>query len=266
MKRLGLEPVQNDPEWSKLVDSNGTRIHGARKSLINGIWLKWKKPTNSVTELGDLEMQEVERYDAKVGSVSIPRLSKLMWHALLQEDLRLYRTIHARRTEREHRMAARNELIKMSLTERYNQIDGHHLCTPFILTLVVLAFVSIVAMALSGAAVLSSGNAICSSPPAVEGRCAKSSALVSLLVSKCGRSRLPWLCAQTTAGLTRPCLRAFLVAIAVLLAILSHSHPIPCIKQLKNIKLDLYLELRKYFTDFVTVLNEVLRSVLMRAK
>jgi hypothetical protein len=68
MKRLGLEPVQNDPEWSKLVDSKGNRLHGTRKSIINGIWLKWKKPTNSVTELCDLEMQEVERYDAKVSN------------------------------------------------------------------------------------------------------------------------------------------------------------------------------------------------------
>ena len=64
MKRLGLEPVQNDPEWCKLVDSKGARLYGTRKSLINGIWLKWKKPTNSV-ELFDLEMQE-ETYDAKV--------------------------------------------------------------------------------------------------------------------------------------------------------------------------------------------------------
>ena len=66
MKRLGLEPVQNDPEWCKLVDSNGNRLYGTRKSLINGIWLKWKKPTHSVTELSDSEVQEAERYDAKV--------------------------------------------------------------------------------------------------------------------------------------------------------------------------------------------------------
>jgi hypothetical protein len=69
----------------------------------------------------------------------------------------MYRTIHARRSEREHRMAARNELIKMSLTERYNQCDGHHLCTPFTITLVVLAVVTIIAITLSGAGVLSSG-------------------------------------------------------------------------------------------------------------
>ena len=73
MKRLGLEPVQNNPEWSKLVDSKGVRLNGTRKSLINGIWLKWKKPTNSVTELSDLEMHEVERYDAKVSVLNYQR-------------------------------------------------------------------------------------------------------------------------------------------------------------------------------------------------
>ena len=83
MKRLGLEPVQNDPEWSKLVDSNGNRLYGTRKSLINGIWLKWKKPTHSVTELSDSEVQEAERYDAKVrpfetrdGSMIVPPVTK----------------------------------------------------------------------------------------------------------------------------------------------------------------------------------------------
>jgi hypothetical protein len=75
MKRLGLEPVQNDPEWSKLVDSNGNRLYGTRKSLINGIWLKWKKPTHSVTELSDSEVQEAERYDAKVRTYELVMLA-----------------------------------------------------------------------------------------------------------------------------------------------------------------------------------------------
>ena len=57
-------------------------------------------------------------------------------------------------------MAARNELIKMSLTERYNQMDGHHLCTPFVLTLFVLALVTLVAIVVSSAAVLAPGPAL----------------------------------------------------------------------------------------------------------
>jgi hypothetical protein len=54
-------------------------------------------------------------------------------------------------------MAARNELIKMSLTERYQQLDGHHLCTPFTLTLVALGIVAVAAIVISGAAFLASG-------------------------------------------------------------------------------------------------------------
>ena len=44
MKRQGLEPYRDDPEWNKLVDSKGNRLYGTKKSRINGLWLKWKKP------------------------------------------------------------------------------------------------------------------------------------------------------------------------------------------------------------------------------
>jgi hypothetical protein len=54
-------------------------------------------------------------------------------------------------------MAARNELIKMSLTERYQQLDGYHLCTPFTLTLIALGIVAVAALVISGAAFLASG-------------------------------------------------------------------------------------------------------------
>ena len=47
MKRIGLEPYQGDAEWNKLVDSKGNRLFGTQKSMFGGIWLRWKKPTQS---------------------------------------------------------------------------------------------------------------------------------------------------------------------------------------------------------------------------
>mmetsp|Transcript_58844 Transcript_58844/g.155763 ORF Transcript_58844/g.155763 Transcript_58844/m.155763 type:complete len:213 (+) Transcript_58844:48-686(+) len=119
MKRLGLEPYLDDPEWNRLCDSQGNQLFGTRKSFVNGIWLKWKKPTHWVTEFADLEMQETERYDP-------------------QEDLSLYRTIHTRRCDRESRMAARNELIKLSLMERNNQFDSFYFSYPVVITVCML--------------------------------------------------------------------------------------------------------------------------------
>ena len=69
MKKLGLEPPQNDPEWSQLCDSKGNQLYGTKKSRINGIWLKWKKPTNVVSDGGQSEItqDQMQRYDAQEG-------------------------------------------------------------------------------------------------------------------------------------------------------------------------------------------------------
>jgi hypothetical protein len=43
MMSLGLTPF-DDAQWNTLTDSKGNRLQGTKKSIIGGIWLKWKKP------------------------------------------------------------------------------------------------------------------------------------------------------------------------------------------------------------------------------
>ncbi len=50
MKRLGLEPYKDDQEWNKLTDSKGNRLFGTQKSMMGGMWLRWKKPVQSNIE------------------------------------------------------------------------------------------------------------------------------------------------------------------------------------------------------------------------
>eukprot|EP00291_Cryptomonas_curvata_P016364 CAMPEP_0172153900 /NCGR_PEP_ID=MMETSP1050-20130122/1719_1 /TAXON_ID=233186 /ORGANISM="Cryptomonas curvata, Strain CCAP979/52" /LENGTH=289 /DNA_ID=CAMNT_0012822523 /DNA_START=44 /DNA_END=909 /DNA_ORIENTATION=+ len=50
MKRLGLEPYKDDQEWNKLTDSKGNRLFGTQKSMMGGMWLRWKKPAQSNIE------------------------------------------------------------------------------------------------------------------------------------------------------------------------------------------------------------------------
>ena len=46
MKRLGLEPFRDDPEWNMATDSKGTRLYGTKRMLLGGVWLKFLKPSN----------------------------------------------------------------------------------------------------------------------------------------------------------------------------------------------------------------------------
>jgi hypothetical protein len=46
MLRLGLIPY-DDAQWNKLSDSSGIRLRGTQKSMIGGIWMKWKKPIDN---------------------------------------------------------------------------------------------------------------------------------------------------------------------------------------------------------------------------
>ena len=46
MKKLGLEPYRDDPEWNNLVDSKGNRLYGTKKTMLGGLWLKFIKPPN----------------------------------------------------------------------------------------------------------------------------------------------------------------------------------------------------------------------------
>ncbi len=44
MKRLGLEPILDDPEWSRASDSKGNRLYGTKRSILGGVWLRFCKP------------------------------------------------------------------------------------------------------------------------------------------------------------------------------------------------------------------------------
>ena len=46
MKRLGLEPYRDDPDYNNVVDSKGHRLYGTKKSILGGVWLKFVKPQN----------------------------------------------------------------------------------------------------------------------------------------------------------------------------------------------------------------------------
>ena len=59
MKRLELAPC-DDPQWSKLTDSKGKRLQGTQKSIVGGIWLKWKIPMNVDEEQKGLKSDDKE--------------------------------------------------------------------------------------------------------------------------------------------------------------------------------------------------------------
>ena len=44
MVKLGLEPWIHSPGWNRLVDSSGTPLYGTKKSALQGIRLRWKRP------------------------------------------------------------------------------------------------------------------------------------------------------------------------------------------------------------------------------
>ena len=46
MKKMGLTPYRQDPDWNKVFDSKGNKVHGTKKTLLHGIWLKFEKPAN----------------------------------------------------------------------------------------------------------------------------------------------------------------------------------------------------------------------------
>ena len=46
MKKLGLEPYRDDPDWNNVTDSKGRRLYGTKKTMLSGVWLKFEKPPN----------------------------------------------------------------------------------------------------------------------------------------------------------------------------------------------------------------------------
>jgi hypothetical protein len=85
MKRLGLEPYQGDADWNKLVDSRGNRLFGTQKSMLGGIWLRWKKPTESKVE--DSNTAE-DLLSALAQNVSLPeRSASHVWNHSAAADL-----------------------------------------------------------------------------------------------------------------------------------------------------------------------------------
>ena len=55
MARLGLTPF-DDPQWNKLSDSHGMQLRGTQKSIVGGIWMKWKQRAESIgSSLNKLE-------------------------------------------------------------------------------------------------------------------------------------------------------------------------------------------------------------------
>ena len=85
MKRLGLEPYQGDAEWNKLVDSKGNRLYGTQKSMMGGLWMRWKKPTQSKID----ESSDPDDLKASLAqNVSVAeRSSKYIWNHPAIADL-----------------------------------------------------------------------------------------------------------------------------------------------------------------------------------
>jgi hypothetical protein len=46
MKKLGLEPYRDDPDWNNVVDSKGNKLYGTKRTMLGGLWLKFVKPPN----------------------------------------------------------------------------------------------------------------------------------------------------------------------------------------------------------------------------
>ena len=94
MKKLGLEPYQGDAEWNKLVDSKGNRLYGTQKSMIGGIWLRWKKPiqgqVEDTTTSAELKASLLESVSVAVRPLdkiwNHPAVADLFLDGLLKKD------------------------------------------------------------------------------------------------------------------------------------------------------------------------------------